>query len=52
MEQAFVDLRRMARDAIAWGPTEQALSAANRLKARMMAEAWAPDAAFCERPAA
>ncbi len=37
----------LARDPIAWGPTEQALSAANRLKARMMAEAWDDSAEAC-----
>ena len=41
----------IARDAIAWGPTDQALSAANRLKARMMAEAWADEAGHCHRAA-
>lgn len=41
----------IARDAIAWGPTAQALSAANRLEARMMAEAWAEEAERCHRAA-
>lgn len=41
----------IARDAIAWGPTAQALSAANRLEARMMAEAWAEEAEHCHRAA-
>jgi zinc/manganese transport system ATP-binding protein len=41
----------IARDAIAWGETGQALSAANRLKARMMAEAWAEEAEHCHRAA-
>jgi zinc/manganese transport system ATP-binding protein len=41
----------IARDAIAWGPTGDALSAANRLKARMMAESWAEEAEHCHRAA-
>jgi zinc/manganese transport system ATP-binding protein len=41
----------LARDPIAWGPTDEALSAANRLKARMMAEAWAEEAGHCQRAA-
>jgi zinc/manganese transport system ATP-binding protein len=41
----------LARDLIAWGPTDQALSATNRLKARQMAEGWADQAEACERAA-
>jgi zinc/manganese transport system ATP-binding protein len=41
----------IARDAIAWGETATALSAANRLRARMMAEAWADEAEHCHRAA-
>jgi zinc/manganese transport system ATP-binding protein len=41
----------IARDPIAWGPTAEALSAANRLRARMMAEAWAEEAERCDRAA-
>ena len=37
----------LARDAIAWGPTEHALSAENRLRARMMAEGWSAEAESC-----
>jgi zinc/manganese transport system ATP-binding protein len=37
----------LARERIAFGPTEEALSAANRLKARMMAEAWDEAAPAC-----
>jgi zinc/manganese transport system ATP-binding protein len=47
----FPETLLIARDAIAWGPTAQALSAANRLKARMMAEAWAEEAEHCHRAA-
>jgi len=43
----FPDTLLIARDAIAWGPTGEALTAANRLKARMMAEAWADEAEAC-----
>ncbi len=47
----FPETLVLARDAIAWGPTGEALSAANRLKARMMAEAWAEEAERCHRAA-
>jgi zinc/manganese transport system ATP-binding protein len=47
----FPDTLLIARDAIAWGPTATALSAANRLKARMMAEDWAEEAEHCHRAA-
>ncbi|MCS6933228.1 MAG: ABC transporter ATP-binding protein [Acetobacteraceae bacterium] len=48
----FPEALLLAREAIAWGPTEQALSAGNRLRARMMAEAWDDTAAACARDAA
>jgi zinc/manganese transport system ATP-binding protein len=51
VREAFPETLLLARDAIAWGPTEQALSAANRLRARMMAEAWDERAAICTRAA-
>ncbi|MBR0673569.1 metal ABC transporter ATP-binding protein [Neoroseomonas soli] len=47
----FPETLLIARDAIAWGPTVQALSATNRLKARMMAEAWVEEAEHCHRAA-
>jgi zinc/manganese transport system ATP-binding protein len=47
----FPDTLLIARDAIAWGPTSQALSAANRLTARMMGESWADEAEHCHRAA-
>jgi zinc/manganese transport system ATP-binding protein len=51
VREAFPETLLLARDAIAWGPTEQALSAENRLRARMMAEAWDERAAACTRAA-
>jgi zinc/manganese transport system ATP-binding protein len=41
----------LAREVVACGATEDVLSAQNRLRARMMAEAWADDAAPCARAA-
>ena len=41
----------LAREAIAWGPTAEALSPANLLRARCMAEAWDDDAPLCDRRA-
>ena len=37
---------------LGWGPTAEVLTAANRLRARGMAESWAVDAEECERRAA
>lgn len=51
VRREFPETLLIARDAIAWGPTEEALSAANRLRARMMAEAWAEDSEHCHRAA-
>jgi len=48
----FPEALLLAREPIAWGPTEQVLSAANRLRARMMAEAWDDTAGPCARDAA
>jgi zinc/manganese transport system ATP-binding protein len=42
----------LAREGIACGPTEEALSAGNRLRARMMSEAWDDHAEACGRAAA
>jgi zinc/manganese transport system ATP-binding protein len=47
----FPETLLLARDLIAWGPTDQALSPANRLKARQMAEGWVEEAEACERAA-
>lgn len=52
VEQEFPETLLLAREAIAWGPTAEALSPANRLRARMMAEAWMDDAEACTRDAA
>ncbi|MCX7373275.1 MAG: metal ABC transporter ATP-binding protein [Alphaproteobacteria bacterium] len=41
----------LARDCVAWDATETALTAANRLRARHMAEHWAADAERCDRAA-
>lgn len=40
----------LARELVSWGPTQDALSSANLLKARAMAERWDEDAEVC-RPA-
>jgi zinc/manganese transport system ATP-binding protein len=47
VREAFPQCLLLAREKIAFGPTAEVLSAANRLKARMMAEAWDEDAAVC-----
>lgn len=39
----------LAREAIAWGPTETVLSSANLLRARAMAENWDESAPACTR---
>ena len=38
--RAFPDTLLLAREAVSWGPTAQSLSAGNRLRARLAAEAW------------
>jgi len=43
----FPDTLLLAREKIAWGPTDRALSAENRLRARLAAEAWSEDAVVC-----
>lgn len=47
----FPETLLLAREAIAWGPTAQVLTAANRLRARSMAEHWAAEATPCHRAA-
>ncbi len=47
----FPDTLLLAREQIAWDETGAALSAANRLRARMMAEAWDERAGTCARAA-
>ena len=39
----FPETLLIAREAIAWGPTADALAPANRRRARLAVEAWAPD---------
>ena len=51
IRREFPDTLLLAREAIAWGPTEEALSAANRLRARMLSEAWDDDAEICRSAA-
>lgn len=40
----------LAREPVAWGPTADALSPSNLLRARAMAEGWDEDAATCRVP--
>jgi len=48
----FPETLLLAREPVAWGPTAEVLSAQNRLRARMMAEAWDEDAEACIRSVA
>jgi zinc/manganese transport system ATP-binding protein len=48
----FPDCLLLAREKVAFGPTAEVLTAANRLKARMMAEAWDEAAPVCDGRAA
>jgi len=52
VRDAFPDTLLLARDCLGWGPTAEVLTAANRLRARSMAEGWAAGAEECGRPAA
>lgn len=52
VRRIFPETLLLAREKVAWGPTEEALSPANLLKARAMAESWQDDAPICHRPAA
>lgn len=52
VRQEFPQTLVLAREAVAWGPTADSLSAANLVKARAMGEAWDEDAAVCRRGAA
>ena len=51
VRQHFPSTLLLAREAIAWGPTAEALAPANLLRARAMAENWDEDAAACARSA-
>ena len=52
VRREFPETLLLAREAVACGPTAAVLSAENRLRARMMSEAWAEDADACGREAA
>lgn len=47
VRREFPDTLLLARDCLGWGPTGEVLTAANRLRARMMAEAWAAEPEAC-----
>jgi zinc/manganese transport system ATP-binding protein len=47
----FPETLMLARDCLGWGPTAEVLTAANRLRARAMAESWAADPEECGRRA-
>jgi zinc/manganese transport system ATP-binding protein len=44
----FPETLLLAREAIAWGPTEATMTAANLLRARAISEQWDEDAAICK----
>jgi zinc/manganese transport system ATP-binding protein len=48
VRQFFPQTMLLARECIAWGPTESVLTAANWQRARAMAEAWDETAAICD----
>jgi len=52
VRREFPETLLLAREGIACGPTEKVLSAENRLRARMMSEAWHDHAEACARDAA
>jgi zinc/manganese transport system ATP-binding protein len=47
VQRDFPETLLLARHAVGWGATGQVLTAANRLRARQMAEGWAADAVDC-----
>jgi len=49
VQRDFPETLLLARECLDWGPTGRVLTAANRLRARMMAEAWTEEAAVCDR---
>jgi zinc/manganese transport system ATP-binding protein len=49
VRREFPETLLLARDCLGWGPTDQVLTAANRLRARMMAEAWSAEPEACDR---
>jgi zinc/manganese transport system ATP-binding protein len=48
VRQYFPQTLLLARELVAWGPTEQVLTEANLQRARTMAEAWDETAEVCE----
>ncbi len=48
---SFPETLLLAREPIAWGPTENVLIAANRLRARMLSDAWDDDTEICRTAA-
>jgi len=44
----FPETLILARETVAWGPTENVLTASNQLRARQMCEAWDETAPICE----
>lgn len=52
VRRAFPQTLLLAREAVAWGPTGEVLTAENLLKARRMIEAVDPHASACRREAA
>jgi zinc/manganese transport system ATP-binding protein len=49
VRREFPETLLLARDPLGWGPTEGVLTAANRLRARAMAEAWSEEVEACGR---
>jgi zinc/manganese transport system ATP-binding protein len=47
VRREFPETLLLARDCLGWGPTGEVLTAANRLRARMMAESWADQPEAC-----
>jgi zinc/manganese transport system ATP-binding protein len=47
VREHFPDTLLLARERLAWGPTEQVMTADNLLQARRMSEAWDEEAALC-----
>jgi zinc/manganese transport system ATP-binding protein len=47
VRREFPETLLLARDCLGWGPTGEVLTAANRMRARMMAESWAEQPEAC-----
>ena len=52
VRDAFPECLLLAREPVAWGRTDEVLTAENRLRARMTAESWDAGAGVCARAAA